>query len=96
MNLTKKDIEQIIIERTRCNATEAKLCLEEILNTITNCIIKGGEVRVRGLGTLKRRRMKAKKGYDFNRAETISLSSVYKPSFKPSEYFINLCNNGKG
>ena len=95
MNLTKKDIEQIIIERTRCNATEAKLCLEEILNTITNCVVNDGEVRVRGLGALKRRRLRAKKGYDFNQAKTISLPSVYKPYFKPSVYFINLCNNGK-
>lgn len=90
--ITKKDLIQTLIDNFNLTNKEAYDAISLIINDIKITLAEGGEVRLRGLGTLKLLEYKAKKGYDFKNKKQIEITSIKKPKFSPSKEFIDMCN----
>ena len=84
--MAKKDI--------KLNESEANLCVSTVFQAVANALVNTGEVRIDGLGTLKRKDVAERKGHNPRTNETIVIPAHKTIVFKTAR-LLNETINGK-
>jgi integration host factor subunit beta len=80
--MNKTDIIDRIAEDIRVNQKVAKVAVETILETISEAVIKGERVEIRGFGNFTLREYKAYKGRNPKTGEVVDVPPKKLPYFK--------------
>jgi integration host factor subunit beta len=80
--MNKTDIIDRIAEDIRTNQKVAKVAVETILETISQAVIKGERVEIRGFGNFTLREYKAYKGRNPKTGEVVDVPPKKLPYFK--------------
>lgn len=81
---TKKEIVERVVNATNLTHSQASHAVEAIVSTITDTLIAGGEVQIKGFGRFSLHTMAARKARDIRQNRTIEIPSKKKVCFKPS------------
>ena len=57
-NITKKDIVDEIASQTGFTQVKTKVIVEELIDAISNCVIEGNNIELRGFGRFKNKQRK--------------------------------------
>lgn len=92
--LTKRELAKIIASYSdNLTPFSAIEVVDAVFNEIKEVVANGGELRLRGFGTLCSEFRKNKKGHDFHGNRVVDIPSRMKPKFKSSKKFASMCNH---
>lgn len=83
MKMTKDELVEKVAGKVDLSRSKVEEVLNEALDTVTNVLVDGGEVRLTGFGTFKTMKRSARKGVNpQNPSEKIDVPEVTVPKFK--------------
>ena len=82
MHVKKNDLIAAVAASSELSKANATQVVEGILNTISNALSSGGEVRISGFGTFSVSTRKASIGRNPRTGETIHIPKIRQPKFK--------------
>lgn len=85
MALTKTELSQRVAEEAGLNRAQASRAIDALLNSITQSLASGEEVRLTGFGTFRVAETKARTGHNPQTKETIEIAAGKRAAFKPGE-----------
>lgn len=85
MSVTKADLLNSIVEKTRCTKATAEEVYDAVIDSIAAAISTGDEVDVRRLGRFTRQRVDARQGRNPRTGEAVQIPAGYRIKFKPSK-----------
>ena len=80
---TKSDIASEIAQKKNLSLTTANLFVDTVFEKITQSLLKGQKVELRGFGTFGVKKYKAYKGRNPKNQKTIMVRAKRRPWFKP-------------
>ncbi len=83
-NITKRDLAKSISEKTGINQVASLNAIEGILSTLANHLQQGNTIQIRGFGTFKTKKTKARPARNPKTGEVVYLKPDFKPIFKYS------------
>lgn len=86
LNFTKSDLIQEISKKYKTTKTLATIIVNSVLDSITNSLVKGNRVEVRGLGTFELRKYDSYEGRNPQTGEKIQIKVKTLPFFKPGKF----------
>ena len=90
--ITFVEIVDTIAESTSTSKRVCELFLRELFSTISQALIDGETVKVKGIGTFKVVKVKPRKSVDVSTGEAISISGHSKMSFTPDKSLADAVN----
>ena len=90
--VTFVEIVDIIAESTSTSKRVCELFLRELFSTISQALIDGETVKVKGIGTFKVVKVKPRKSVDVTTGESINIESHSKMSFTPDKSLADAVN----
>ncbi len=83
MKMTKDQLIEKVAGKVDLSRSKVEEVLNETLDTISNVLVDGGEVRLTGFGTFKTMKRSARKGVNpQNPSEKIDVPEVTVPKFR--------------
>jgi len=92
-NLSKSELISHIKNETKLTTANVEQMVNVFLDTVTNTLKKGGEVRLLGFGTFAVQHSKARDGRNPRTGETIKIKASKRPVFKAGKGFKDEVNN---
>lgn len=92
MVLTRKELVKIISEKTNCSKATAIDAVEAFIDAISDTIVNGGRVEIRGLCSIDRVERKSKVVQNIHKKECMIMPARIVPKFKPSKSLVDKCN----
>ena len=83
--MTKKEMIEVLSEKTGIDKSTIALVVNECHQTIIRTLKKGDEVKISGFGTFYPAERKSRKGRNPKTGESVELSGKYVPHFKPGK-----------
>jgi len=80
-------------EESTLTKAEVKSCVDAIIGALTDAIVSGEGVEVRGFGSFYRKHKKARLGINPKTGEKTQVSAKYLPFFKPGKSLKEVVNN---
>ncbi len=90
--MTKADVVELIAEKTGFTAKDVKVVVEQFLDEIKNCLQNDKHLEVRGFGTFKVKKHKARKARNPKTNEEVQVPAKKKAFFKVSRELNNILN----
>ena len=87
--MTKADLVRAISQETGIILGDTKMIVDSFLDNVVNSMIKGEHIELRGFGTFKNKKRKARIARNPNTKELVELPERVVPTFKFSKFFIN-------
>ena len=84
-NVTKKDIVDLISQRTGLTQVDTKVIVECFLDAIANSLQQGRNIEIRGFGRFKVREKKARMARNPRTGEMVQVDAGLRPIFEPSK-----------
>jgi len=85
-NLVRKHLAEQIAETVGIEYKDAYIAVEKVFQIISNALVEGRDVQIRGFGTFKTVKRKARPVQDISRKKTILMPSRIEPTIRFSEY----------
>lgn len=82
MAIGKKELVDLVKEKTGGSKEQAQKALEAVLESISDSLQKGEEVRLIGFGTFASQRSEARKGINPKTKEPIDIAASNRATFK--------------
>ncbi|MBN2279461.1 MAG: integration host factor subunit beta [Candidatus Marinimicrobia bacterium] len=86
--MVKAEIVDILAEKTGLTKLETKTIVEGVIATISEALLKGDRVDLRGFGNFSVKIRKSKVARNPNTGEEVIVPERAVPVFKPSKHFI--------
>ena len=90
--ITFVELVDMIAESTSTTKRVCELFVKELFATVSQALIDGESVKIKGIGTFKVARMKPRKGVDVNTGEPIQIESHNKLTFTPDKSLAEAIN----
>lgn len=94
--MNKGELYKVIAEKTGSTEKDAKKFLQAFLDTVTETLVKGGEIPLVGFGTFKTSKRKARMGKNMATGEDIEVPAMTLPVFKAGKNLKNAVNHREG
>jgi DNA-binding protein HU-beta len=91
-NLSKSELVTQIKNETKLSTADVENMVSVFLDTVTNTLKAGGEVRLLGFGTFAVQESKARDGRNPRTGETIQIKASKRPVFKAGKGFKDAVN----
>ncbi len=88
MNLTKKDIAEVITAECNLKKYEAKRAVDSIVNILKKSITDSEDIELRGLGTFKVKDTPKRKGRNIQKGTLVDIPATKMIKFKCSKSLI--------
>lgn len=95
MSLSKKDLVEIVKEKTEVTNKLANEVVNTLLDTIVETVAKGEKVQIVDFGTFSRRERAARDGRNPQTGEAIKIEATVVPAFKAGVGFKKAVKNHK-
>ncbi|MDC9727582.1 MAG: integration host factor subunit beta [Candidatus Thioglobus sp.] len=92
--MKKTDLIQRLTDNSNLAKSEAKLAVDLILERITQSIVSGEGVEIRGFGGFIKKHRKARQGINPKTSERTQVGEKYVPFFKPGKSLKEMVNKG--
>ncbi len=83
--MNKQELIAVVAEQTGLARSDTAKAVESLLDTITDQLRKGGEVRLVGFGNFSVSRRKASTGRNPRTGEPMSIKATSQPKFRPGK-----------
>ncbi len=90
--MTKADVVELIAEKTGFTAKDVKVVVEQFLDEVKDCLQDDRHLEIRGFGTFKVKKHKARKARNPKTNEEVQVPAKKKAFFKVSRELNNLLN----
>ncbi len=90
--ITFPELIEIIAQKTNTSKRMSELFLKELFATVSQTLIEGDNVKIKGIGTFKLTRVNARKSVDVNTGEEIEIPGHNKLSFVPEKSLADAIN----
>jgi len=90
--MKKTDLVQILTENNNLQKSDVKLAVDCILGEITQSIVSGEGVEIRGFGGFVKKHRKARQGINPKTSERTQVEEKYVPFFKPGKSLKEMVN----
>ena len=84
-NVTKKQLVEIIAERTGLTQVDTKIIVENLLEIISKFLQGGRNIEIRGFGRFKVKRRKSRMARNPRTGDAVKVSEGFKPVFEASK-----------
>jgi len=92
--MTKADLVRAISQETGIILSDTKMIVDALLSNIRKSMVRGEHIELRGFGTFKNKKRKARIARNPNTGEIVRLPERIVPTFKFSKFFItDIMNN---
>jgi len=88
-SMTKADLVRAISQETGIILSDTKMIVDAFLENVKKSMVRGEHIELRGFGTFKNKRRKARIARNPNTREIVKLPERILPTFKFSKFFIN-------
>ncbi len=92
--MKKTDLIQHLTDNSNLTKSDIKQAVDLIINKITQSIVSGEGVEIRGFGGFLKKHRKARQGIDPKTSERTQVSAKYVPFFKPGKSLKEMVNKG--
>ncbi len=92
--MKKTDLIQRLTDNSNLAKSDAKLAVDLILERITQSIVSGEGVEIRGFGGFVKKHRKARQGINPKTSERTQVGEKYVPFFKPGKSLKEMVNKG--
>jgi integration host factor subunit beta len=92
--MKKTDLVQNLTENTSLPKSDVKLAVDLIIESITQSIVSGEGVEIRGFGGFLNKHRKARQGIKPKTSERTQVEEKYVPFFKPGKSLKEIVNKG--
>jgi len=92
-NVTKKDLVELISDKTGLTQIDTKIVIESFLNSISTALLEKNNVEIRGFGRFKIKTRKPRTARNPRTNEKIDVKAGYKPVFEASRELRDRVNN---
>jgi DNA-binding protein HU-beta len=93
-NITKADIVDKVAAGTGLTKLETEAIVEGFLKTVIETLREGNSIEIRGFGSYKVKRKKARQARNPKSGEQVFVPEHYVPTFKFSKDFKEIVNKG--
>ncbi len=90
--MTKADVVELIAEKTGFTAKDVKVVVEQFLDEVKNSLQDDKHLEIRGFGTFKVKKHKARKARNPKTNEEVQVPAKKKAFFKVSRELNNILN----
>jgi integration host factor subunit beta len=90
--MKKTDLIQQLAENSDLHKSEIKLAVDLIIDRITQSIVSGEGVEIRGFGGFMKKHRKARQGINPKTSERTQVGEKYVPFFKPGKALKEMIN----
>jgi DNA-binding protein HU-beta len=94
MNTTKADLVDIVSRGTGITKIETAAIIEGFLRSIIDTLAENKSIEIRGFGSFKVKKRKARKARNPRSGEEVFVEEHYVPAFKFSREFKEMVNEG--
>ena len=91
--MNKNELISAVADQCEMTKAQAGDALEAVLNTVTNSLCKGEEVRILGFGNFVVANRKATTARNPRTGETVPVAASKAPKFKPGKAFKEAVNS---
>ena len=91
-NITKKELVDEIASQTGFTQVKTKVIVEELINAISNSVIEGSNIELRGFGRFKNKQRKERRTRNPKTGELVNIPAKVRPVFEPSKELIEKIN----
>jgi len=92
--MTKADLVRAISQETGIILSDTKMIVDALLSNVRKSMVRGEHIELRGFGTFKNKKRKARAARNPNTGEIVRLPERIVPTFKFSKFFItDIINN---
>jgi integration host factor subunit beta len=92
--MKKTDLIQHLTDNSDLTKSDIKQAVNLILNKITQSIVSGEGVEIRGFGGFLKKHRKARQGINPKTSERTQVGEKYVPFFKPGKSLKEMVNKG--
>ncbi|MBQ2559634.1 MAG: integration host factor subunit beta [Fibrobacter sp.] len=92
-NITKKELVDEIASQTGFTQVKTKVIVEELIDAISNSVIEGNNIELRGFGRFKNKQRKERRTRIPKTGELVNIPAKTRPVFEPSKELIEKINN---
>jgi nucleoid DNA-binding protein len=92
-NVTKKEIVDEIAARTGLTQVDTKVVVECFLDSITDALVAGRRIEIRGFGRFKIRQIKPRMARNPKTGEPVMVQEGFKPVFEVSKELKKIIND---
>lgn len=90
--MKKTELITRLSEQSNLSKTDAKLCVEQILSALTQGIVSGEGVEIRGFGSFHKKHRKARMGFNPKTGKSVQIEAHFIPFFKPGKPLRDVVN----
>ncbi len=90
--MKKTDLIQRLTDNSSLSKSDAKLVVDLIIDRITQSIVSGEGVEIRGFGGFLKKHRKARQGINPKTSERTQVGEKYVPFFKPGKSLKEMVN----
>ena len=90
--MKKTDLIQHLTDNSNLTKSDIKQAVDLIINKITQSIVSGEGVEIRGFGGFLKKHRKARQGINPKTSERTQVSAKYVPFFKPGKSLKEMVN----
>lgn len=78
----RSELAAVVAEITGCNGKQADVCVNAIVETISQSLVNGDEVQLRGFGSFSREPTSAREARNPRTGEPLNVPAGYRVRFK--------------
>ena len=91
-NITKKELVDEIASQTGFTQVKTKVIVEGLIDAVTNAVIEGNNIELRGFGRFKNKQRKERRTRIPKTGELVNIPAKVRPVFEPSKDLIERIN----
>ena len=91
-NITKKELVDEIASQTGFTQVKTKVIVEGLIDAVTNSVIEGNNIELRGFGRFKNKQRKERRTRIPKTGELVNIPAKTRPVFEPSKELIEKIN----
>ena len=91
-NITKKELVDEIASQTGFTQVKTKVIVEGLIDAVTNSVIEGSNIELRGFGRFKNKQRKERRTRNPKTGELVNIPAKTRPVFEPSKELIEKVN----
>jgi integration host factor subunit beta len=93
--MKKSDLVDAIAEKEGISLKVADVCVDTIFHTMTEALVKGDRIEIRGFGTFVAKKYPGYKGRNPKTGEPVTIAPKRLPAFKTGKELKERVNKGK-
>ena len=91
--MNKNDLVNQVSDNTGLSKSDSAKAVDSVLDTITDTLKSGGDVRLVGFGTFLTKKRAARTGRNPQTGAPLQIAATFAPSFKPGKKLKEIVNS---